>query len=62
MRGEDRRDGAGHLVLDREHVLELAVVALGPAALSDAELSRRGVSRATLARDVRAACDRGFEP
>src|SRR5262249_11966043 len=28
-------------------------------ALSDAELRRRGLSRATLARDVRAACDRG---
>jgi hypothetical protein len=27
-------------------------------ALSDAELARRGLSRATLARDVRAACDR----
>jgi hypothetical protein len=28
------------------------------AALSDAELTRRGLSRATLARDVRATCDR----
>jgi hypothetical protein len=27
-------------------------------ALSDAELGRRGLSRATLARDVQAACDR----
>jgi hypothetical protein len=27
-------------------------------ALSDAELTRRGLSRATLARDVGAACDR----
>jgi hypothetical protein len=27
-------------------------------ALSDAELGRRGLSRTTLARDVRAACDR----
>jgi hypothetical protein len=26
--------------------------------LSDAELARRGLSRATLARDVQAACDR----
>jgi hypothetical protein len=31
-------------------------------ALSDAELTRRGLSRATLARDVRAACDRSCEP
>ena len=31
------------------------------AALSDAELSRRGLSRTTLARDVCAACDRRFE-
>ena len=31
MGGEDRDDRAGHLVLDREDVLELAVVALGPA-------------------------------
>ena len=30
--------------------------------LSDAELTRRGLSRATLAHDVRATCDRGFEP
>jgi hypothetical protein len=30
--------------------------------LSDAELARRGLSRATLARDVRAQCDRGWEP
>jgi hypothetical protein len=30
--------------------------------LSDAELMRRGLSRATLARDVRAACDRNSEP
>jgi hypothetical protein len=29
-------------------------------ALSDCELARRGLSRATLARDVCAACDRGF--
>jgi hypothetical protein len=29
--------------------------------LSDAELARRGLSRATLARDVRAQCDRGWE-
>jgi hypothetical protein len=28
-------------------------------ALSDAELARRGLSRATLAQDVQAACDRG---
>ena len=28
-------------------------------ALSDAELSRRGLSRATLAQDAQAACDRG---
>jgi hypothetical protein len=28
------------------------------AALSDAELTRRGLSRATLAQDVRATCDR----
>jgi hypothetical protein len=27
-------------------------------ALSDTELARRGLSRATLARDARAACDR----
>jgi hypothetical protein len=31
-------------------------------ALSDAELARRGLSRATLARDVLAACDRGSAP
>jgi len=31
-------------------------------ALSDAELARRGLSRATLAHDVRATCDRGAEP
>jgi hypothetical protein len=31
-------------------------------ALSDAELMRRGLSRATLARDVRAACDRISNP
>jgi hypothetical protein len=31
-------------------------------ALSDAELARRGLSRATLAHDVRATCDRGCEP
>jgi hypothetical protein len=31
-------------------------------ALSDAELMRRGLSRATLARDVRAACDRCSQP
>ena len=31
-------------------------------ALSDAELMRRGLSRATLAHDVRAACDPGCEP
>ena len=31
-------------------------------ALSDAELMRRGLSRATLARDVRAACDRVSTP
>ena len=30
-------------------------------ALSDAELARRGLSRATLAQDVRATCDRIFE-
>jgi hypothetical protein len=30
-------------------------------ALSDAELTRRGLFRATLAHDVRATCDRGFE-
>jgi hypothetical protein len=29
-------------------------------ALSDAELARRGLSRATLAHDVSAACDRGL--
>jgi hypothetical protein len=29
--------------------------------LSDSELARRGLARATLARDVRAACDRGSE-
>jgi len=29
--------------------------------LSDAELARRGLSRATLAHDVRATCDRIFE-
>jgi hypothetical protein len=28
-------------------------------ALSDAELARRGLSRATLAEDVRATCERG---
>jgi hypothetical protein len=32
------------------------------AALSDAELRRRGLSRTSLARDVRAACDRNVEP
>jgi hypothetical protein len=31
-------------------------------ALSDAELARRGLSRATLARDARAACDRSSKP
>jgi hypothetical protein len=31
-------------------------------ALSDAELARRGLSRASLARDVLAACDRGSVP
>src|SRR5262245_34840942 len=31
-------------------------------ALSDAELRRRGISRATLARDVRAGCDRDSNP
>jgi len=31
-------------------------------ALSDAELSRRGLSRATLAEEVRAACDRELRP
>jgi hypothetical protein len=31
-------------------------------ALSDAELMRRGLSRATLARDVRAACDHSSKP
>jgi hypothetical protein len=31
-------------------------------ALSDAELARRGLSRATLARDVCAACDRASSP
>lgn len=31
-------------------------------ALSDTELSRRGLSRANLARDVRAACDREIRP
>jgi len=31
-------------------------------ALSDAELTRRGLSRASLARDVRAACDGGAGP
>ena len=31
-------------------------------ALSDAELSRRGLSRATLAGAVRAACDRELRP
>jgi hypothetical protein len=31
-------------------------------ALSDAELARRGLSRATLARDARAACDRSTQP
>lgn len=30
-------------------------------ALSDAELTRRGLSRATLAHDVRATCDRNFD-
>jgi hypothetical protein len=30
--------------------------------LSDAELARRGLSRATLAQDVRSQCDRGWEP
>jgi hypothetical protein len=30
-------------------------------ALSDAELARRGLSCASLAHDVRAACDRGFQ-
>jgi hypothetical protein len=32
------------------------------AALSDAELRRRGLSRTSLAHDVRAACDRNVEP
>ena len=31
-------------------------------ALSDAELSRRGLSRATLAEEVRASCDRELRP
>jgi len=31
-------------------------------ALSDAELTRRGLSRATLAGEVRAACDREIRP
>ena len=31
-------------------------------ALSDAELMRRGLSRATLANDVRAACERSSQP
>ena len=31
-------------------------------ALSDAELARRGLSRATLAHDVRATCDRKLRP
>jgi hypothetical protein len=31
-------------------------------ALSDAELMRRGLSRATLARDVRVGCDRELPP
>jgi hypothetical protein len=31
-------------------------------ALSDAELMRRGLSRATLAQNVRATCDRSFQP
>ena len=31
-------------------------------ALSDAELSRRGLSRATLAGELRAACDRELRP
>ena len=31
-------------------------------ALSDAELTRRGLSRATLAHDVRATCDRNSKP
>jgi hypothetical protein len=30
-------------------------------ALSDAELARRGLSRATLARDARAACERSSQ-
>jgi hypothetical protein len=30
--------------------------------LSDAELMRRGLSRATLAHHVRASCDRGSKP
>ena len=30
--------------------------------LSDAELARRGLSRATLAHDLRATCDRRFGP
>ena len=31
-------------------------------ALSDAELTRRGLSRATLAHDLRATCDRNSKP
>src|SRR5215831_15600653 len=31
MRSEERRNGAGDLVLNRKHVLNLPVVALGPA-------------------------------
>jgi hypothetical protein len=31
-------------------------------ALSDAELARRGLSRVTLAHDVRATCDRNSKP
>jgi hypothetical protein len=31
-------------------------------ALSDAELGRRGLSRATLAQEVCAGCDRGSQP
>jgi hypothetical protein len=37
---------------------EAAAVYAQLAALSDTQLTRRGLSRATLAQDVRAACDR----
>src|SRR5262249_28935618 len=55
MGGQNRDDGAGYLVLNRKHVLNLAIVALGPAMSTSQSIDELHRDANTLAHSAHAA-------